>query len=345
MYGSHPGRERRRGFTLIEVLVVVAIIALLIAIMLPSLAKARELARITVCLANMSNMPKAVTSFAVQHRGYGQLVPNLTGGVTTATVRDRDPDGTKYAYESYSKQNPRLKMWPVAYARDLGITSLTRNADYFMDFNPASSPKDPAAYAKFGRKELFVCPSDKTQVNFLTGGMKVGLLSYGVNEDVFGAAGDASYPGGSCFRYDPKGGSSAISPRREGQLDSIGRPSEVALFADAGRNSPGEDWRQMELITIKPQQESSFTKGQINGPYLENADAAHDRLARWRHSKQGGVCVARADGSGVFAKPVGKIALLTRPGDGAQKPFPTRYAPRVRVSPYADVRQLGVEQP
>jgi prepilin-type N-terminal cleavage/methylation domain-containing protein len=60
---SNKGRQ---GFTLIELLVVVAIIALLISILLPSLARARELAKRTACAANMSGIGKGLHTYATE---------------------------------------------------------------------------------------------------------------------------------------------------------------------------------------------------------------------------------------------------------------------------------------
>jgi prepilin-type N-terminal cleavage/methylation domain-containing protein len=63
------GRRAGRGFTLIEVLVVVAIIALLVAVLLPSLARAREMSRRGICAGRLHNMGVAVHSYARDNKG------------------------------------------------------------------------------------------------------------------------------------------------------------------------------------------------------------------------------------------------------------------------------------
>ena len=56
--------ERRRGFTIVELLVVVSIIALLIAILLPAIGKARDAARITQSQGNMRNLAVSNDTYA-----------------------------------------------------------------------------------------------------------------------------------------------------------------------------------------------------------------------------------------------------------------------------------------
>lgn len=78
---SRSQRTSSRAFTLIEVLVVVAIIALLISIMLPSLAAARRVTRAVACRANMHQLGLAMTMYNNQYGhfpGHHLRVPTST---------------------------------------------------------------------------------------------------------------------------------------------------------------------------------------------------------------------------------------------------------------------------
>lgn len=78
----------RRAFTLIELLVVISIIGLLIAVLLPSLARAKETANRAVCSANIRGIVQSVTIYAQSNH---KMFPATAGSINGTYSNDAEP--------------------------------------------------------------------------------------------------------------------------------------------------------------------------------------------------------------------------------------------------------------
>ena len=76
--------KKRSGFTLIELLVVISIIALLMAILMPALAKVRAIAKAVVCQSNLKQLGLGFAMYLGNSEGYFPVgwIPGSKGGIS-----------------------------------------------------------------------------------------------------------------------------------------------------------------------------------------------------------------------------------------------------------------------
>ena len=98
MATNRPCGGARAAFTLIELLTVLFIIAILFALLMPAMIRARAQAKSLVCQSNLRQIFQASLLRSVEHRGYVQVAGSMNGlfMVTPATLEDADEK--RYAY-------------------------------------------------------------------------------------------------------------------------------------------------------------------------------------------------------------------------------------------------------
>ena len=121
-------RRQHTAFTLVELLVVIGIIAALIAILLPVLAKAREASQLVACASNLKQLAAGAIEYAQENKGNFPLPVRTIGGSPPIQVRD---------YMEYFR-------WDM----------------YIACFHPDTPPVNPFA-SSYEVEKIWQCPSNQ----------------------------------------------------------------------------------------------------------------------------------------------------------------------------------------
>jgi len=255
-------RQRNvRGFTLIELLVVVAIIALLISILLPSLARARELSKRTVCAANLRGTGNGFATYEVANNSWPipASISADTADETRVTYinmigvkrgnRDAPEAGETYGQPAPAGQVPTEQV-------------STARAFWYLVRSGASSPKS------------FICPSSDDQPN--NEDNPQAYWDFGLCNPGEVAVTEGSFCGGT----DGETGYKQVSYGYQVPYGRNGRPSsnvdqDMALVADKGPYSAFLEGKKAEPPDINSDSEVT-------------SSSAPDDWKRWNSPNHGG---------------------------------------------------------
>jgi len=149
--------KRCGGFTLVELLVVISIIALLLAILLPSLQKARESARTVVCRTQIGQMTLAASLYSTENSD-------------KMVCYQRSID-TTHAFVWANDICPYIGN--VGGAKGMQSSSWTTNQDKVL--------------------KLFTCPSQRQKLNGLNWWVRYGMSLYVGSRPIDPSKGDHRY--------------------------------------------------------------------------------------------------------------------------------------------------------
>lgn len=110
-------KARRSGFTLVEVLIVVVILAILAAAVVPQFSSSTQDAKVSTSVFNLQTLRAQVQVYKAQHNG---VYPDTLAKLTIATARD---GGTPSGNDSYGPYLLEVPECPIVGSADVAAAS------------------------------------------------------------------------------------------------------------------------------------------------------------------------------------------------------------------------------
>jgi prepilin-type N-terminal cleavage/methylation domain-containing protein len=158
---------KKKAFTLVELLVVISIIAVLLAVLMPALNRAREMSRTVICQTNLKQLGTAWAAYTVANNG-------LMVSAMTYSTEDEGDIGAEYTRYSwvYAPMDLATKLTitnrkPTLQEEQYGIKQ-GKLFPYASDFGVFHCPSD-----KTGHFRSYTIPDSMNgQQNFVTGSFR-----------------------------------------------------------------------------------------------------------------------------------------------------------------------------
>jgi prepilin-type N-terminal cleavage/methylation domain-containing protein len=142
----------RRGFTLVELLVVIAIIGVLIGMLLPAIQSARESSRRSSCASNMRQIGLGILGYESAHKvlpSGGEGTRYTSAGASTTFIDARAGGTWEFANE------PRLSPFAM-------ILPFVERMAMFQNMDPSKSYRGSSKNMLAGTQQIpiYICPGD-----------------------------------------------------------------------------------------------------------------------------------------------------------------------------------------